>query len=113
MKKYLITICCALVVAIAGYSNVRAGYYVGPNNALYVTANTGVLWVEGKLANNNAELYKKIYVQAGTEGSWSGVGAPAVHEISHTDYRGIFEDDIAFLNPCWKVNAGDSFTCRN
>lgn len=113
MKKYLAVICCATLLSLVGFVAVKAGYYTGPNNSLYVTANAGVLWIEGTLANDSAQHYKKIYAQAGTQGSWSSLVAPSVHSVTQKDTRAIWEEDIAFLNPCWKVSSSDVLTCRS
>src|SRR5574344_2864931 len=113
MKKYLAAICCIFLFTIAGYVTVKAGYYVGPNNSLYVSANAGWLWTEGTIANDSEQHYKQMFAQTGNEGSWSSIVAPAIHSVTQRDSRAIWEPDTAFLKPCWKVNSTDSMTCRN
>ncbi|MEG2322108.1 MAG: hypothetical protein RSB71_01280 [Bacilli bacterium] len=113
MKKYLAVICCGLFLLIAGYITVKAGYYVGPNNSLYVSSKAGWLWLEGTISNDSAQHYKQMFTQNGNQGSWSAIVAPSVHEVTQKDSRAIWEPDTAFLRPCWKVNAGDSMTCGN
>ena len=104
MKKYLGVICCiALISSIAGVVVARAGYYTGPNNSLYMSANAGTLWVEGTLANDSARHYKQVYAQAGKQGSWSKMVEPSVHSVTQRDSRGVFEPDNAYLKTCWKV----------
>lgn len=113
MKKYLGAICCALMISIIGIIGVKAGYFVGPDKSLYVTAVTKTFSIEGTIANDSAQHYKKIYAQSGSQGSWSDLVAPTVHSVSKKDTRAIWEDDTAFLNPCWKVNATDPLSCAS
>lgn len=113
MKKYLAVICCAVLLSVAGFITVKAGYFTGPNNSLYVTANGGWLWIEGTLSNDSAQHYKQIYAQIGNSGSWSILVERTTHSVTQRDTRGMFETDDSFLRPCWKVNKGDSLTCRN
>ena len=113
MKKYLTIVCCAMLISAVGFVAVKAGYYTGPNNSLYVTATAGWNWLEGTLANDSAQHYKKIFVQDGNEGTWSDLVPPTTHSVTHRDKRGLFDKDYSMMNPCWKVNASDPLSCRS
>ena len=113
MKKYLTIICCAMLLSIVGFTVVRAGYYTGPNNSLYVTTAVGSNWLEGTLSNDTAQHYKKIYVQAGSEGSWSALVPPTTHSVTQRDTKRLFDRDYLMVNPCWKVNESDPLSCRS
>ena len=114
MKRYLIAICCVTIVSVIGIAVVKAGYYTGPNNSLYVEVDFGWLSMTGTLSNDSAQHYKLIYVQYGSEGTWSGIVNPEVHSVSQTDKKDLFEINDAFANPCWRDGSLEpgSMTCR-
>ena len=116
MKRYLIAICCVTIVSVIGIAAVKARYYTGPNNSLYVDvvfeSNSSMT---GTLHNDSAQHYKQIYVQYGNEGKLSNLAQPAEHYVSETDKRGLlFDSDTAFTNPCWRDGSIESgpMTCR-
>ena len=116
MKRYLIAICCVTVVSVIGIAAVKAGYYTGPNNSLYVDvvfeSNSSMT---GTIYNDTARHHKQIYVQYGKSGSWSIIVDPDVHSVSQTDKKGfLFDSDDAFTNPCWRDGSLEpgSMTCR-
>lgn len=113
MKKYLIAVCGTFLLSMAGLILVKAGYYTGPNNSLYVSTNTGWLWLEATLSNNTEEHWKTVYVQEGDEGSWSAFVEPSVHSVTHRDSRGILESQYSYVNPCWKFSEYGSRSCRS
>ena len=112
MKKYLTVICCAVFLSVAGFVAVRAAYYTGPRNSLYVETRTGWLWSEGTLSNDSEQHHKKLYVQVGNEGSRSTLVDPSVHSVTHKDSKGLFEKDFAMINPCWKDKPIDPLVCK-
>ncbi len=112
MKKYFAVICCAMVLSIFGAGLVKAGYGCGPNkNSLWMTASAGSNWVEGTLSNYKEDLYKKVYSQSGSSGSWSSLVAPSVHSVTHKNKSSLFDKDYAETKPCWKVKQSDSLSC--
>lgn len=92
---------------------VKAGYTTGPDNKLYMSANVGLLWIEGTLSNYHPtdHYYKRVYSQAGNEGSYSAWALPDTHSITHRDSRGLFETDYAETKPCWKSDASGNQIC--
>lgn len=113
MKKYLTVIFCAALISIAGFTAVKAGYFTGPNNSLYVEVTGGWNWSKGTLSNDSEQHYKKIYVQLGNQGSWSSLVSPSTHSVSQKDTKGLFEKDYAFVNPCWKTSSDGNLICRS
>lgn len=116
MKRYLIAICCVTIVSVIGIAAVKAGYYTGPNNSLYVDIVFGSSTsMTGTIYNDTARHHKQIYVQYGNEGKWSEEVGPNVHHVSVTDKKGLlFDSDDAFTNPCWRDGSLEPgpMTCR-
>lgn len=112
MKTYNKIIFFTLAACLIAIGLVKAGYFCGPNDSLYMETRSGWKWLEATLSNDSAQHYKRVYVQSGNNGSYSWWVKPEDHSVTHKENAGLFDKDYAFANPCWKLSPNGEMICR-